>query len=182
MPNTFPPHTARRRRLGPSLAIVGALATTWVATAAHAQPPAHRTIAVRPGVGTISAAVATAHPGDTLALSPGTFFDSVLIPIPLVVRGAGPARTVIRPPERSSNPCNVSTTNGLCVIGGRDPHGGRDRRQPVRNVTISKLRVAGFSGSGVFGFNTDRLRVQDVRADHNGAYGIARFVSSRSTL
>ena len=134
------------------------------------------------GIGTISAAVGAAHPGDNLTLSPGTFYDSVFIAIPLHIRGAGWTRTVIRPPLSSHNPCNTTGVDGLCVAGARDANGNPDPGKPVSNVTIDSLRITGFSDSGVFGLNTDRLRVHHVVADHNGSYGIARFVSTHSTF
>lgn len=115
-------------------------------------------------------------------LSPGTFYDSVFIPIPLHISGAGWTRTVIRPPAASPNLCHAHGMDGLCVAGALDAHGNPDPNHPVRNVTIEDLRVTGFSDSGVFGLNTDRLRVHAVRADHNSGYGIARFVSTDSTF
>ena len=147
---------------------------------------------VAPGVGTISAAVAAASPGDTLQLDKGTFVDSVFIDKTLTIRGEG-AKTVIEPPATfpAANPCNTaadSTTTpptpesveGLCVSGEVDLQGNPVLTNPVRDVRISRLRVTGFSDSGVIGFNTAGLRVQSVRSDHNGGYGIARFVSTGS--
>jgi parallel beta-helix repeat protein len=158
------------KRLAPLLAILAVTGSTWaLATPQTAQAAQHRTITVRPGTGTISAAVATARPGDHLVLTAGTFRDSVSIEIPIRISGSGPASTVIRPPAHPAHPCDADGVDGLCVLGA----GG---------VTIEGLRVTGFSGSGVFGLNTDRLNVHNVRADHNSGYGIARFVSTRSTI
>src|ERR1700730_11867122 len=74
----------------------------------------HHSWRVEPGIGTISAAVAAASPGDTLHLDAGTFYDSVYIPMTLTIRGEGP-KTVIKPPATfpSGNPCNTpATTTG----------------------------------------------------------------------
>jgi nitrous oxidase accessory protein NosD len=143
----------------------------------------HRTIWVHPGTGTISAAVATAQPGDTIRLGNGTYFDSVFIPITLTIRGAGSGKTVIKPPQTSNNPCNSpGGVEGLCAAGAFDAQGNPDTSKPVTGVDIEDLRVTGFSDSGVFGFNTKGLHVEDVRADHNGGYGIAAFVSTKSVF
>lgn len=165
------------------LALVLGAATAMVAVSAvPAQAAAHRTFWVHPGTGTISAAVARAHAGDTIRLVRGTYYDSVFIPIRLTITGAGWANTVIKPPATSSSPCNMGSMEGLCAAGAFDSHGNPDVSKPVVGVNISDLRVTGFSDSGVLGFNTRGLRVEEVRADHNGGYGIARFVSTRSVF
>jgi nitrous oxidase accessory protein NosD len=164
------------------LGAVGALVTGTIALAGT---PAmandgHHTINVEPGVGTISAAVAAAKPGDTLQLEEGTFWDSVFIAKTLTIRGEGD-ETVIMPPKSSNNPCNSpGSVEGLCVVGALDAQGNPILSQPVVDVQISDLRTTGFSDSGVFGFNTKGLRVNEVAADHNGGYGIARFNSTDS--
>lgn len=151
--------------------------------AAPAQAAAHHTWQVEPGTGTISAAVAKASPGDTLLLEAGTFRDSVFIPFALTVRGAGQAKTVVVPPAHPRSPCDRGGgVEGLCAAGAIDSHGNPDPSRPVTDVTISNLRVTGFSDSGVFGINTKELVVRHVRADHNGGYGIARFVSTDSVF
>ena len=174
-----------RRRMKPTatlVAIVGlAISATTMATA-QAQAAQAQVIRVEPGVGTISAAVARAHPGDTLELEAGTFYDSVLITIPLHVTGAGWAKTVIRPPEGPQNSCSTSGIDGFCVAGAFGGDGQPDRSKPVTDVAIANLRVTGFSDSGIFGINTEGFHVSQVRADHNADYGIARFQSTGSTF
>ncbi len=166
--------------VGGSVAFIGAPAMaatqhTWV---------------VEPGIGTISAAVAAAGPGDTLQLEKGTFYDSVFVgqldsqgnpmPKPLTIEGQGDY-TIIRPPANSSNPCNSpGSIEGICVTGQLDAQGNPVVSNPVHDVHISDLRTTGFSDSGVIGFNTAGLEVSNVRSDHNGGYGIARFVSTHS--
>lgn len=174
-------------RLGfAGLLVSGAL----VLAATPAVAANHHTWVVSPGTGTISAAVNAAKAGDTLQLKSGTFFDSVLIGTPgpsgtvlpkaLTIRGAGDS-TIIRPPTTSTNPCNSSgAIEGLCVAGQLDSMGNPVTSNPVRDVEISDLRTTGFSDSGIIGFNTEGLDVEHVRSDHNGGYGIARFVSTDS--
>jgi nitrous oxidase accessory protein NosD len=163
----------------------GIAAALLAATVAPAQAATHHTIWVKPGTGTISAAVATAHPGDTIRLKAGTYLDSVFIPITLTIRGSG-WKTIVKPPATSNNPCNSPATptspasvEGFCALGAVDANFNPDLTKPVRNVSISDLRVTGFS-DGIFGFNTRGLHVEDVRADHNSGYGIARFASTNS--
>jgi hypothetical protein len=55
-----------------------------------------------------------------------------------------------------------------------DPGSGSYTRR-VRDVTITGFRVIGFEGDGVFGFGTENLKVSEVEAIDNTAYGIASF-------
>jgi nitrous oxidase accessory protein NosD len=163
-----------------------ALAALGVA-AAPAQATARHTIWAKPGMGTISAAVAKAHPGDTIRLKRGTYYDSVVITQTLAIRGSG-WDTVIKPPPTFVNTmCNTPAGNGspasvegLCLLGAVDANFNPDFTKPVKDVHISDLRLTGFSDSGILGFNTKGLHVWDVRSDHNGGYGIARFASTDS--
>jgi hypothetical protein len=164
-----------------AVALLGVSAVVLAVGAAPAQAVGHHTWDVEPGVGTISAAVGAASPGDTIQLEPGTYWDSVFIPITLTIRGAGEFKTVIKPPASPNSFCDgPGSVEGLCAAGAFDSKGNPITSRPVVGVTISDLRVTGFSDSGVFGFNTRGLHVSDVRADHNGGYGIARFVSTHS--
>ena len=45
----------------------------------------------------------------------------------------------------------------------------------MRDVTITGFRVVGFGGSGIFGYHTRNLKVSDVVAINNAAYGVASF-------
>ena len=94
-------------RLALKAALVATAATTAIGvTAIPAEANSHRTIWVHAGAGTISAAVAKAHPGDTIRLGKGTFYDSVFIPITLTIKGSGWNRTVVKPPATTDSPCN----------------------------------------------------------------------------
>ncbi len=166
---------------------VSAATAVVVVAPAPAQAATHHTWDVEPGIGTISAAVAAASPGDTIQLEAGTYLDSVGIPITLNIRGAGEWKTVIKPPPNPTAVCDTpasgstpAAVEGLCPFGALDSMGNPIPSKPVVGVTISNLRLTGFSDSGVIGFNTEGLYVHNVRADHNGGYGIARFVSTHS--
>jgi nitrous oxidase accessory protein NosD len=171
-----------------SAAIAAASTTALLGlTAIPAQATTHHTVWVSPGVGTIAAAVATASPGDTLRLKNGTYFDSVVITKTLTIRGSGWG-TLIKPPAGFVNTmCNTPAGNGspaseegVCALGAVDAMFNPDFSKPVKDVNISDLRLTGFSDSGIIGFNTKGLRVSNVRSDHNGGYGIARFASTNS--
>jgi Right handed beta helix region len=165
------------------MVMMSGVAVAVATVAAPVQAASHRILEVEPGTGTISAAVAMARPGDTLRLEAGRFRDSVVIPFSLTVRGAGEGKTVIMPPRHPRSLCDRGgAVEGLCAVGAFDSHGNPDTSRPVTDVRISDLRVTGFSDSGVFGINTRGLVVRDVRADHNGGYGIARFVSTRTVF
>lgn len=69
------------RRRGCVAAVV-LLTSALVVPAGPASAAGHHSWEVKPGVGTISAAVAAASSGDTLRLDEGTFYDSTLIAKP----------------------------------------------------------------------------------------------------
>jgi Right handed beta helix region len=168
-------------------AMVSVAATALLGLTTLPAQAATHTIWVQPGVGTIAAAVAAAKPGDTLRLEKGTYHDSVVITKTLTIRGSGWG-TVVEPPAKFvNNMCNTpagggspASEEGLCPLGAVDAMFNPIFAKPVTNVTISDLRLTGFSDSGIFGFNTKGLHVSDVRSDHNGGYGIARFASTNS--
>ena len=164
-------------------ALVGSTALLCAVGVAPAQAVTHHTWDVEPGAGTISAAVAAASPGDTVQLEAGTYWDSVAIPMTLTIRGAGEFKTVIKPPVNPTALCDSpGSVEGLCPFGAMDSMGNPIVSKPVVDVMIADLRLTGFSDSGIIGFNTKGLTVTDVRSDHNGGYGIARFVSTDSVF
>jgi nitrous oxidase accessory protein NosD len=163
-----------------AVAGVAALAST-VVLALPAQATGHKTWTVWPGTGTITKALTKANPGDTLKLRPGNFLDSVAVTMPLTIRGSGWS-TVIKPPLSPKSLCDgAGFAEGICVAGAVDNNGNANGPAVV-GVRVSDLRVTGFSDSGVIGFNTSQLKVQRVKADHNGGYGIARFQSTGSVF
>lgn len=76
-----------------------------------------RDIRVSPGNNALSAAIATAQPGDTLILAPGRYNEAGIIrlQIPLTIRGAGPERPVIS--FERPNLFELSSNGGLRLEG-----------------------------------------------------------------
>ena len=161
---------------------VTAIASALLAAPARAGGSDHHTWTVHPGTGTVAAAVAKAHDGDTLLLKAGTFHDSVIITKSLTIRGAGWDKTTVRPPSSNAG-CNVmGGIHGFCLFGATDSKFNPIFSDRLEDASVSHMRFTGFSGIGVVGFNTDHLSVTHVRSDHNGQYGIARFASIHSVF
>lgn len=140
-----------------------------------AAPPAvadHRTHVVFPGE-SIQKAVDAAAAGDHVLVASGTYRESVRVSTPrLTLRGMGP-RTVIAPAAtKAADGC--ADGNGICVLGTKD--------RKVEGVTVAELTVTGFTGSGVFAADTDRLTVRHVTAEKNGVWGIAQERSVRGAF
>jgi len=164
---------------GIGFALAGAYATTASAIAVPAA-----TIVVSPGH-SIQSAIDHAHPGDTILLKAGVFHQSVQIRTDnITLRGSGDARsgTVLAPPARLPRTiCNRAFGgSGVCVLAKRLNLKTGAVRQRVFGDTITDLRVAGFPGSGVFGYGTYGMRVTNVAAIRDGEYGISRFESTRT--
>lgn len=141
--------------------------------------PAVRTLTVHPGE-SIQKAVDAAHAGDTVMVQAGTYHESVTVKTSgLTLRGAGP-RTVIVPPEKKAKArpkasvgC-VEGGKGICVVGLRN--------KPVADVTVSDLKLTGFSDVGLWSLATDRLTVRRVTAEKNGKWGISQEHSTRGVF
>ncbi|WP_330461238.1 right-handed parallel beta-helix repeat-containing protein [Streptomyces sp. NBC_00820] len=140
---------------------------------------ASRTLTVHPGE-SIQKAVDAARSGDTVLVQAGTYHESVTVKTSgLTLRGVGP-RTVIVPPEKKAAPGSraavgcVEGGKGICVVGLRD--------KPVEDVTVSDLKLTGFSGVGLWSLATDRLTVQRVSAEKNGKWGISQEHSTRGVF
>ena len=115
---------------------------------------------VMPGQ-SIQAAVDAAAPGSTVVIGRGTFHESVLITKPLRLVGSG--RGTVLEPGATPSEC---VPNGICAYS------------PGGKVSISNLTVRGFEGFGIFGFQaTNGFSVTGVRAENDGAYGVAAFES-----
>ncbi|MYU26477.1 right-handed parallel beta-helix repeat-containing protein [Streptomyces sp. SID8352] len=129
---------------------------------------------VRPGQ-SVQRAVDAARPGDTVLLTPGTYYESVTVSTPgLTLRGTGRS-TVVRPnPQRDPSDACSEAGNGICVVGTRD--------ESLRDVTVASLTVTGFTRTGVFAMATDHLTVRGVTAESNGVWGIAQERSVRAVL
>jgi parallel beta-helix repeat protein len=159
--------------------LAAALSVAYASSAA-----ASTTIVVGPGQ-SIQAAVNRASPGDTVLVKPGVYHQAVQIRKDgITLRGSGDfaGGTVLVPPKSFPNTlcAKVFGPTGVCVLAKKvDPKTGAVIT-PVRNDTVTALRITGFPASGVFGYGTAGLRVTRVAAISDGAYGIARFASTRT--
>ena len=138
---------------------------------------------VQPG-DSIQAAVDAASPGDTVVVRAGTYHESVRIQTDgLTLRAQG--SVTLKPPDYShgDGQCYLQGhVVGICVVPEEfDPISGSYTNR-VHDVTITGFRVAGFEGDGVFGFGTKNLKVSQVVAIDNSAYGIASFEGIGTTF
>lgn len=150
--------------------VASVLAATGVGFAAPAS--AAGTIVVRPGQ-SIQAAVNRAAVGSTILLEPGVYRESVLVrKNRLNIRGSGAAigGTVLQPGANTRQPCD----SGICVVG--------TKAKPVEGVSVSSLLARNYPGNGVIAFWSTNLIVQNVVAQNNGEYGVARFNSTGGSL
>ncbi|MDT3397987.1 right-handed parallel beta-helix repeat-containing protein [Streptomyces sp. B1866] len=130
-------------------------------------------LVVRPGR-SIQAAVKRARPGDTIAVAPGKYRESVQITVPrLTLRGAGP-KTVITPGKKASAHACGKEGHGICVTG--------TAKRPLVGVRLLGLKVAGFPKNGVWAAYTDRLDVRGVFAEKNGQHGLGQEKSVRGAF
>lgn len=172
------------RRFIATVCATGLAAALSVAYAASAAASA--TIVVGPGQ-SIQAAVNRASPGDTVLVKPGVYHQAVQIRKDgITLRGSGAFRggTVLVPPKTFPKTlCTVTFgPAGVCVLAKKLNLKTFTVVTPVRNTTVTGMRIAGFPASGVFGFGTAGLRVTRVAAINDGAYGISRFESTRTVF
>ncbi|WP_306186749.1 MULTISPECIES: nitrous oxide reductase family maturation protein NosD [unclassified Streptomyces] len=146
-----------------------ALVASCVA-AASPEPGGQRTHTVHPGE-SIQKAVDSAKAGDTVLVLPGTYHQSVKVTTPgLILRGMGSA-TVLEPAPKATDDCG-KRGNGICVAG--------TKTKRLKGVTVSDLKVTGFSHAGVIAVAADGLTVRRVTAEKNGVWGLAEERSEHS--
>jgi parallel beta-helix repeat protein len=144
----------------------------------------HDATIVRPGE-SIQAAVDAAEPGSTIVVERGTYAENVAITTDgITLKGRG-ARLV--PPESpTANACSFGqpSGDGICAIGQGDfsQEGPSTVTDPVSDVTIKGFKVSGFPGIGILFLGAENPVIEDNRTKDNGAYGIARFVSSGGAI
>lgn len=125
----------------------------------------------------IQRAVDAAPAGGTVLLKPGVYRQSVLIrrgDIQLRGSGGSPGGTVIEPAASPVGFCAKNFT-GICVSDLK-------RHTRIANIRINNLLVRNFRADGVIAFHTRNLIVENVYAQNNGEYGIARFDTTGGSL
>ncbi len=129
-----------------------ALRLSVVLIAAYCQPAAARVLQVGAGqtYAVPSAAAAVAQDGDTVAISPGTYYDCALWPANrLTIAGTGPDAVI------SDRAC---AGKAAFVISGNDV--------VVRGLVFTRIRVPDGNGAGIRAEGGD-LTVQDSRFVNN---------------
>lgn len=142
--------------------VVSLLVAACDAPGRVAEPPAlsadrfeRVAIVVHPG-GSIQAAVDAAHPGDVIAIEPGTYAEAVHVAVPRLrlVGRSGPGRggVVLENPGGEDN--------GITVAPGSDGFA-------LVNITVRGFAENGVLLTGVHGFLLSQVSAQD-----NGEYGL----------
>ena len=110
-----------------------------------------------------------ASPGDTVVVKAGTYRENVTIHTNGLTLKAHGSVTLVPPQSGSSGCYGAGPHVGICVTPSSESY------YRVRDVTITGFRIVGFGGSGIFGYRTRNMKVSDVVAINNAAYGVASF-------
>ena len=127
----------------------------------------------------IQGAVKRADAGDTIAVHPGVYHQSVQIKKNgLTLEGAQATKdgTVIKPP-RSSKRCSGGQ-NGICVLA----HKSNGRRVRTSGTEISGFLIRGFRASGLFALGAKNTLIRENAFINNHEYGAFSLVSKRTKL
>jgi hypothetical protein len=141
---------------------------------AGAAPAFADTIVVHPGE-SIQKAIRHANPGDTVAVEPGVYHESVQIKgkdgITLQGSGATDSGTVLMPPDPSASTTQCARAHsGICVFGAAG--------SPVTGTRVTGFKVTGFDGFGIVAFETANSMFDHNAAIDDGEYGMTSFASS----
>jgi parallel beta-helix repeat protein len=168
------------RTAGIALLAAASLLALAATAAAHGRHGAHGATIVRPGQ-SIQAAVDAAQPGTTIVVQRGTYAENVAITTD-GIRLKGRGATLVPPANSVPNACSFGqpATDGICAIGQGQfqQEGPSTVTDPVSNVKVSGFTVRGFAGIGILFIGAQNPVVGHDTTTDNGAYGIARFVSS----
>ncbi len=166
--------------------LFAAIATSAMVAGLTAPAQAARVRVVHQGQ-SIQAAVNASHYGDTVFVDGGVYRQTVVVTksgISLIARGA-----VIEPPNGVAHtPCaempgggaagaaSPGNDVGICLVGQFNRNGVVTRW--LSNVTVAGFTVRNFSQAGIWMLGGKNVVVRHNTAINDGAYGIARFVST----
>jgi len=132
---------------------------------------------------TIQAAVATAAPGDTITVSPGTYSENVVVDKPLTIKSSNGAASAIVTAANPSNDVFLLTgtdiqIEGFTITGGSGSSGVKidhaSRCAVVNNIAYGNIR-------GVYLYQTTQSEVSSNNLTGNG-YGVYFDHASYNTI
>ena len=155
--------------------LIGATALVTAGAVAVPLPAVASTTHVVHRGDSIQAAVDAAAPGDTIVVKRGVYHESVVIQKDgITLRGDG--HVTLKPSTDGAGLCNQpDEVIGVCVLPADINLADGTYVNRVKNVSITRLRIVGFAGDGIFAFGSENLQVERVDAVDNAGYGIARF-------
>jgi parallel beta-helix repeat protein len=163
--------------------ISAAALAALLAACALAAPASARKRVVRPGH-SIQAAINASKPGDTIALTKGTYRESLQISTNRLTLQGNHA-TLMQPAKPASTVCNQLSSGqvvGVCIVGKvtlpTGPNGSPTVKHRVKHVTVMGLTIKGFTGDGSLLFGSSGAKLKDDRLIRNGGYGAFSNTSS----